>query len=295
MAKQAIRKRAAKGKPVRGADLLVECLQLHGVEHIFGIPGAKVDAVFDALLDSGPELVVCRHEQNAAFMAAAVGRLTGNPGVCLVTSGPGVSNLATGLSTATSEGDPVVALAGSVPRGMQLKRTHQGLEAADLLRPVTKYSVQVGDGDSIPEAVSNAFRISRITWPGASFVSLPQDVLTDPVQAHPIPALPPLQPGPAFRGRVEEAAELINRARMPVLLVGLNASIPSVTRSIRKLLQIVPFPVVGTFQASGVLSRSLLNCWLGRVGLFQNQPGTGSLRRRTLLCVSVSILSNMIP
>ena len=90
-----------------GAALLVECLVNHGVEYVFGIPGAKIDAVFDALVDSPIRIILCRHEQNAAFMAAAYGRITGNPGVVLVTSGPGISNLATGLLTATTEGDPV--------------------------------------------------------------------------------------------------------------------------------------------------------------------------------------------
>ena len=100
----------------RGAELVVDTLINEGVKHVFAIPGAKIDAVFDALVDRGPELVVVRHEQNAAFMAQAVGRLTGKPGVALVTSGPGVSNLATGLITANSEGDPVVAIGGQVKR-----------------------------------------------------------------------------------------------------------------------------------------------------------------------------------
>ena len=103
-------------RQISGAALLVKCLERLGVEYVFGIPGAKIDAVFDALSDGGPRLILCRHEQNAAFMAACIGRLTGQPGVVLVTSGPGVSNLATGLSTATTEGDPMVALGGAVPR-----------------------------------------------------------------------------------------------------------------------------------------------------------------------------------
>ncbi|WP_255441021.1 thiamine pyrophosphate-binding protein [Synechococcus sp. HK01-R] len=93
---------------MNGAQALVKLLENHGVTHVFGIPGAKVDSMFIALLDSPIELVLCRHEQNAAFMAQAFGRLTGTIGVCLVTSGPGVTNLATGLATATSEGDPVL-------------------------------------------------------------------------------------------------------------------------------------------------------------------------------------------
>ena len=87
---------------VRSAQRVVETLRAYGIRYVFGVPGAKIDQVFDALLDSGLELVVCRHEQNAAFMAAAVGRLTGIPGVALVTSGPGTTNLATGLVTATT-------------------------------------------------------------------------------------------------------------------------------------------------------------------------------------------------
>jgi len=105
------------GNEVRSAQRVVETLSAYGLQYIFGVPGAKIDPVFDALADGGPELVVCRHEQNAAFMAAAVGRLTGTPGVALVTSGPGTTNLATGLITATTEQDPMVAVCGAVARG----------------------------------------------------------------------------------------------------------------------------------------------------------------------------------
>ena len=113
--------------PVRSAQRVVEAIDLAGVQWVFGIPGAKIDAVFDSLLDGAAELVVCRHEQNAAFMGAAVGRLTGTPGVVLATSGPGTSNLATGLITATTEQDPLVAICGAVNRDQRLKRTHQSL------------------------------------------------------------------------------------------------------------------------------------------------------------------------
>ncbi|EPC72366.1 acetolactate synthase, partial [Lacticaseibacillus paracasei subsp. paracasei Lpp41] len=99
-----------------GADLIVESLTNHGIDYVFGIPGAKIDRVFESLehpkSEKSPQLIVARHEQNAAFMAAGIGRLTGKPGVVLTTSGPGASNLATGLVTATAEGDPVLALSG---------------------------------------------------------------------------------------------------------------------------------------------------------------------------------------
>ncbi len=139
--------------PVRSAQRVVEALDLAGVRYVFGIPGPKIDAVVDALLDGSAELVVCRHEQNAAFMAAAIGRLTGTPGVVLVTSGPGTSNLATGLVTATTEQDPVVAICGAVPRDQRLKHTHQSMDAAGLLGTVTKFVGEVDAPDDVAETV----------------------------------------------------------------------------------------------------------------------------------------------
>ena len=129
----------------RSAQRIVDVLTAYEVPYVFGVPGAKIDAVYDALVDGGPELIVCRHEQNAAFMAGAIGRLTGTPGVVLVTSGPGTTNLATGLLTANTEQDPVVALCGAVGRADRLKRTHQSMDAAAFLTTVTKHTGEVND------------------------------------------------------------------------------------------------------------------------------------------------------
>src|ERR1700752_616572 len=144
-----IRKVEAKTKSeiATGADVVVETLEARGVTHVFGVPGAKIDKVFDRLRDSNIKTVVCRHEQNAAFIAGGIGRMTGEAGVALVTSGPGVSNLATGLATANTEGDPVVARGGAVPTSESLKQVHQGLDGVSVCRPVTKYSVSVGASD----------------------------------------------------------------------------------------------------------------------------------------------------
>src|SRR5271155_5936619 len=108
-----------------GAQVVVESLERQGVQYVFGIPGAKIDKVFDTLASSSIQTVVCRHEQNAAFIAGGIGRLTGKAGVAIVTSGPGVSNLTTGLATANSEGNPVVALGGAVDTSEAIKQIHQ--------------------------------------------------------------------------------------------------------------------------------------------------------------------------
>ncbi len=261
-----------------GAQLLVECLERHGVSYIFGIPGAKVDAVFDALYDSGPELILCRHEQNASFMAACIGRLTGSPGVVLVTSGPGVSNLTTGLATATTEGDPMVALGGAVPRSMLLKQTHQSMDNVSVMKPVTKSSVEVVVPESIPEVVANAFRLAKEPRGGATFISLPQDILNNPVTCE--AAYPALysKAGPAPQDAIESVAQIIDNASQPVLLLGLEASKPENTEAIRNLLAKTQIATIETFEAAGVISRNLVSCFVGRVGLFHNQPGDQLLK-----------------
>jgi len=125
------------------AQLLIRSLVQQNVKHIFGIPGGKIMPTFDVLRDEGPRLIVCRHEQNAAFMAAAVVRLSGRPGVCLVTSGPGTGNLVTGAATATTEGDPMVAIGGVVALPDTLKQTHQTMDSVA--------GVSSRDGSSSPE------------------------------------------------------------------------------------------------------------------------------------------------
>ncbi|ANF38377.1 acetolactate synthase, large subunit [Bacillus velezensis] len=257
----------------RGAELVVDCLVEQGVTHVFGIPGAKIDAVFDALKDKGPELVLCRHEQNAAFMAAAVGRLTGKPGVCLVTSGPGASNLATGLLTANTEGDPVVALAGNVIRADRLKRTHQSLDNAALFQPITKYSVEVQETGNIPEAVTNAFRAASAGQAGAAFVSFPQDVVNEITNVKNVRNVPAPKQGPAPEEAVSAAIAKIQTAKLPVLLVGMKGGRPEAVKQIRKLLAKTKLPFVETYQGAGTLSRELEDQYFGRIGLFRNQPG----------------------
>ncbi len=255
-----------------GAQLLVAHLEAQGVEYVFGIPGAKVDPVFDALVDSTIKTVVCRHEQNATFIAGGLGRLTGKAGVVLVTSGPGCSNLATGLATACTEGDPVVALGGAVPVAQRLEQTHQSMDAVAMLRPVTKYAAEIDAVDAGSEIMASAFRAAESGRPGAAFVGLPKDIMK---AAAPGPVLAPFAPprlGAAASDAVAKAARLIDAAERPLVLLGMLASRPAATAAVRALLDKARFAVAGTYQAAGVVPRDRLDCFAGRVGLFHNQP-----------------------
>src|SRR6202451_1299602 len=202
-----------------GAQLVVRALEAHGVTHVFGIPGAKIDSVFNALVDSKIQTVVCRHEQNAAFIAGGIGRMTGKAGVAIATSGPGVSNLTTGLATANSEGDPVVALGGAVATSEALKQVHQTMDAVSILKPVTKFSATVGATDQINEVLANAFRAAESGRPGAAYVNLPKDVMTALCGHEPLSAPAFSGLGPADDAASAEAARLINGASTPVVII----------------------------------------------------------------------------
>ncbi len=255
-----------------GADVVVRTLEARGVEYAFGIPGAKIDAVFNALVDSRIKTVVCRHEQNAAFIAGGIGRMTGRAGIALATSGPGVSNLVTGLATANAEGDPMVALGGAVATGETLKRIHQTMDSVSICRPVTKFSAAVSGPEAVAEVLNNAFRAAEGGRPGAAFVSLPMDIMSAPAHAKLLtpPAFSGL--GPAASNGIKEAARLISAAKTPVVLLGQQASKPAVADAVRDFLDRNNLAVVGTFQSAGAVSAHLLPSFGGRVGQLANQP-----------------------
>src|SRR3981189_2226489 len=141
-----------------GADIVVKTLEQQNVKWVFGVPGAKIDKVFNTLVDSSIQTVVCRHAQNAAFTAGGIGRMTGKAGVAIATSGPGVSNLVTGLATANTEGDPVIGLGGAVPVADRLKQVHQTMDSVSLCKVVTKYSAEADSPEAVSEVLINAFR-----------------------------------------------------------------------------------------------------------------------------------------
>ncbi len=271
-----------------GADAIVESLINHQVKYVFGIPGAKIDRLFD-LLDhptdpNSPQMIVTRHEQNAGFLASGIGRITGKPGVVITTSGPGASNLATPVVTATAEGDPMVAISGQVQRKDLFRLTHQSMANKELFATISKYSAEVGDAENLSEVIANAFQSATQGKQGAAFVSIPQDVDDSVVDS---PALAPLaEPklGSADKASIAELVRRIKTAQLPVLLVGMRASSPEVTAAIRKLVKTAKIPVVETFQGAGIISEDLeQNYFFGRVGLFRNQPGDKLLKHADLV------------
>lgn len=272
-----------------GADIVTDSLVNHGVDLVFGIPGAKIDRLFETLEHPNPgqkvpQLVVARHEQNAAFMAQAFARITGKTGVVIATSGPGVGNLVTGLMTSSAESDPVVAIGGQVPRKDLYRLTHQSTNSVALFTPITNFSSEIQDPNNISEILANAFAAANGAKKGASFVSLPQDVDDAPVTIEALPQVPQAQQGAAALSDLDWLAEQIKHAKLPVLLVGARASDDDSVVALHNLLKQVSLPVVETFQGAGVISRELEpTTYFGRIGLFRNQTGDKLLQQSDLV------------
>jgi len=277
----------ARKKIITGAELLVQCLVAHGVQYIFGIPGAAVMPIMEVLrrdekISGTPKFIVCRHEQNAAFMAGAWGRITETPGVCLATAGPGATNLVTGVATANADRDPMIAITGETPRAEHFKKTHQTIRTATLFRTIAKWSEEIQDGSAIPEAVSLAFRMATLPHEGAAHLTVPMDVQTAPAKGTPLTRTT-LSFGKASPESLQQAGELLTHAKHPVMLLGFGATHTLTTQALRRFLSSHAMPVIGTFEAAGAISRSLVHLFVGRVGMKAEEPGDIALRNADLI------------
>jgi len=207
------------------------------------------------------------------FIAGGIGRLTGRAGVAITTSGPGVSNLTTGLLTANSEGDPIVALGGAVATSQSLKQVHQTFQAVSAFKPLTKFSAEASSPESIAEIVANAFLAAESDRPGAAFVSLPKDVMEGEASCEALTGFSRPSFGPGSRDSLEEAARIIHGSQRAVILLGLLASKPGNADAVRAFMRKTNIPAVGTFQSAGTVSADLFQNFAGRVGQLDNSLG----------------------
>ncbi len=240
---------------MKGAELLIRCLEREGVDTIFGVPGEETLALTDALLDSPMRFVSCRHEQGAAFMADVWGRLTGRAGTCLGTLGPGATNLITGIADATLDRAPLVAITGQGGRDRIHKESHQYVDIVDMLRPITKWNSRLAVAGVIPESVRKAFKVAQAEKPGACHVELPEDVADEEVEPHvePLASTRPRRPSPD-RPALAHAAQLIDGADNPLLFVGNGVIRGGAARALRALAAQAGIPVATTFMAKGAIA-----------------------------------------
>src|SRR5690348_2408368 len=238
----------------KGSDLLVAALENEGVERIFGIPGEENLDVVESLRSSRIELVLTRHEQAAAFMAATYGRLTGRPGVCISTLGPGALNFSTGAAYAHLGAMPMILITGQKPIMTARQARFQIVDVVASMKPLTKLSRQIVSAASIPTVVRDAFRVATQERPGPVHLELPEDVageLTGRTTLVP-PHLVDLPVAAA--AALDRAAELVRGARRPLVMLGAAASRPRLGADLAEFLSRTRIPYFTTQMGKGVVA-----------------------------------------
>lgn len=234
------------------AELFVRCLENEGVRHVFGIPGEETLDLNEALEASSVEFIPVRHEQGAAFMADAYGRLTGHAGVCLGTLGPGATNLVTGLADAFLDRAAVVALTGQTGLSEMHKESHQYIDVVRMMKPVTKWNARVHAPEIIPEAVRKAFAVAEREKPGATHLELPDDVMAAEIEGTPVPRRPSPLVEPVA-AELHRAAELLQNAQRPVILAGNGVVRQNASAALRRFCHQTGLNVITTFMGKGVV------------------------------------------
>ena len=235
---------------MKASDLIVQCLENEGVRYVFGLPGEEILDILDSLLGSPITFIPTRHEQGAAFMADAYGRLTGRAGVCLSTLGPGATNLATGVADANLDRAPLVAITGQAGRDRVHKESHQRIDIVEHLRPLTKWNTHVETSAVIPEVIRKAFKLAEAEKPGACHIEVPEDVAAEMVEGTPLSTERPRRPSPD-RQALQTAARLIEGASFPLIFAGNGVIRGGASKELRELARSHGIPVVHTFMAKG--------------------------------------------
>ncbi len=266
---------------MKASDLFVKALENENVEYIFGIPGEENLDFLNSLKNSKIKLILTRHEQGAGFMAATYGRLTGKPGVCLSTLGPGATNLVTPAAYAQLGAMPMVMITGQKP----IKKSKQGqfqiVNIVNLMRPITKYTKQIVNGNNIPSVVREAFRIAMEERPGAVHIELPEDIAAEETDAMLFDVVGHLRPD-ADESVAKKAAKMIETAKMPLILIGAGANRKRTSEALNYFVNKTGIPFFNTQLGKGVVDERHEN-FLGTAALSNNDFIHSAINRSDLI------------
>ena len=270
-----------------GAKAIIKCLELEGVEVVFGYPGATICPAYDALLDSPIKHILVRQEQGAAHMASGYSRVSGKTGVCMVTSGPGATNLITGIATAYMDSIPMVAITGQVPTELIGRDVFQEVDITGATAPFCKHNYLVKKAEDLPRIIKEAFHIASTGRPGPVLIDIPVDV-----QSQNIDFIYPEKANirgykPTFRGhtlQIKRVAEAINKAKCPVICAGGGVITAEASPELKSLAEKAYIPVVNTLMGKGSISFENHLC-LGMVGSHGVYAANQAIRTADLLII----------
>jgi acetolactate synthase-1/2/3 large subunit len=256
---------------MNASDLFIKALENEGVEVIYGVPGEENLDLLEALRKSSIKLILNRHEQGAAFMAATYGRLTGKPGVCMATLGPGATNLVTGAAYAQLGAFPMMMITGQKPIKASKQGQFQILDVVEMMRPITKYTKQIVNVNLIPSIVREAFRQAQEERPGAVHLELPEDIAREQVDEKTTPVFPLAHTHRpcADEKVIQEAVEMIKTAQSPLLLIGAGANRSLVRSALSRFVEETGMYFFNTQMGKGVVDENSSQC-LGTAALSDN-------------------------
>jgi acetolactate synthase I/II/III large subunit len=251
-----------------GGEILIDQLAIHGVQHVFCVPGESYLAALDAFHDSKIELTVCRHESAAAMAAEAIGKVTGRPGICFVTRGPGATNGSAGVHIARQDSTPMIMFVGQIGREMRDREAFQEIDYPAMFGTVAKWATEIDDAARIPEIVSRAFHTACNGRPGPVVIALPEDMLTDRVAVPDAKAFEPIEiwPGLTDMSRLQK---MLWAAKRPVVLAGGSRWSEAACAALMRFAERFALPVATTFRR-GHLFDALHPCYAGDFGIGPN-------------------------
>jgi acetolactate synthase-1/2/3 large subunit len=276
-------KTASEAAARSGARLLVSTLERLGVEVVFGYPGGAIMPIYDALAGSSLRHYLCRHEQGAAFAADSYARVSGKVGVCMATSGPGATNLVTGIANAMLDSVPMVCITGNVAQGVMGMDAFQEVDILGVTLPIVKHSYLVRRAADIPAIIEEAFHIARSGRPGPVLIDLPKDVQFEMTDA-PRGLHLPNEIFVTDAGVIAEAEAAIRAAKKPILYVGGGAKISGAVEAVRDFAALTGIPQVSTLNALGTIPTGQDN-FLGMLGMHGTRPANEAVQDSDLLIV----------
>ena len=275
-----------------GAEVLVDALKINAVERIFCIPGESFLAALDALYDRNEiSLVICRNEGGAAYMAEAEGKLTGRPGVCFVTRGPGATNASGGLHVAMQDSTPMILLIGQIARKDLDREAFQEIDYRRMFSEVAKWVAQIDDADRIPEYLNRAFSVATSGRPGPVVLALPEDMLVDQTEAHDANPWQIVKTSPATTD-IERVDEMLATAEKPLIIVGGSGWSDATRLQLQEYAQSRSIPVTNSFRCQDFFDNEHPN-YIGDLGLGVNPALTRRLQESDCLLVIGARLGEM--
>jgi acetolactate synthase-1/2/3 large subunit len=251
-----------------GGEILIDQLSIHGVRDVFCVPGESYLAALDAFYEGDIKLTVCRHESTAAMMAEAVGKMTGRPGICFVTRGPGASNASGGIHIAQQDSSPMIMFVGQVGRDMRDREAFQELDYRAVFGTMAKWATEIDDPARIPEIVSRAFHTACNGRPGPVVIALPEDMLTERIAVSDATRFEPVDTSPG-QSEMSLLQDLLRSAKHPVALIGGSRWSEQASASLMRFAERFALPVATTFRR-GHLVDAMHPCYAGDFGIGPN-------------------------